>query len=227
MARRTKDESAQTRERILDAAEVEMQARGVSQASLERIAKRADVTRGAIYWHFTDKRALIEAMIGRTHMPLRDLRECLSQHIPGNDPLRLLREMLRHGLERLASDPRHRRVCHIVMHRCEVTDDGHPAGTVMRAMFADARIVMLSLCEEIDGLGLLHPGLSPVDATDMMMAFMCGHYDCVLRHPQIYSADRDWAPLVNAALRGVFDTASLSATPIALEREALDQRLRG
>jgi AcrR family transcriptional regulator len=227
MARRTKDESAQTRERILDAAEIEMQARGVSQASLERIAKRADVTRGAIYWHFTDKRALIEAMIGRTHMPLRDLRQCLSEHIPGNDPLRLLQEMLRHGLERLACDPRHRRVCHIVMHRCEVTDEGHPADAVMRAMFEDARIVMLSLCEEIDDIGLLCTDLSPTDATDMMMAFMCGHYDCVLRHPQIYAADRDWAPLVNAALRGVFDTASLPAAPVALKHENLYQQMRG
>ena len=76
-----------------------MQARGVSQTSLDRIARRAQVTRGAIYWHFSDKRALLEAMVARTHLPLRDLRQCLSQHIPGNEPLWLLREMMRHGLE--------------------------------------------------------------------------------------------------------------------------------
>lgn len=227
MARRTKDESAQTRETILDAAEIEMQARGVSQTSLDRIARRAQVTRGAIYWHFTDKRGLIEAMIGRTHMPLRDLRQCLSQHIPGNEPLRLLQEMLRHGLERLACDPRHRRVCHIVMHRCEVTDEGHPADAVMRALFEDARTVLLSLCEEIGDVGLLHPDLSAADAADMIMAFMCGHYDCVLRHPQIYAADRDWAPLVNAALRGIFDTRDLAAAPVPVERAALYQQARG
>lgn len=218
MVRRTKDESAQTRERILDAAEIEMQARGVSQTSLDRIARRADVTRGAIYWHFADKRALIEAMIGRTHMPLRDLRECVSQHIPGNKPLRLLQEMLRHGLERLAHDAQHRRVCHIVLHRCEITERGHPADALMRAMFEDARTVLLSLCGEVAELGLLRPGLEVADAADMVMAFLCGHYDCVLRHPQIYAADRDWRPLVDAALRSVFDISNLEdAPPVALE----------
>ncbi|MES1946709.1 TetR family transcriptional regulator [Salinisphaera sp. C84B14] len=222
MARRTKDESAQTRETILDAAEVEMQARGVSQTSLNRIARRAQVTRGAIYWHFADKRALLEAMVARTHLPLRDLRECLSQHIPGNEPLWLLREVMRHGLERLGNDPRHRRVCHIVMHRCEVTDEGHPADALMRAMFEDAREVILSLCSEIDQLDLLHPPLSARDASDMVMAFVAGHYECVLRHPETHRADRDWAPLVDAALRGLItETAArrLAREPAAKPRE--------
>ncbi|MBO9469791.1 TetR family transcriptional regulator [Endozoicomonas sp. G2_2] len=220
MARRTKDESAQTRERILDAAEIEMQARGVSQTSLDRIAKRAQVTRGAIYWHFADKRALLEAMVSRTHLPLRDLCQCLSQHIPGSEPLRLLREMMRHGLERLGNDAQHRTVCHIVMHRCEVTEHGHPADALMRAMFEDARAVLLSLCNEIAELGQLRDGLDARDATHMIMAFMCGNYECVLRHPETYDAERDWRPLIDALLRGIFDTSSLpdgQLTPRARE----------
>ncbi|WP_293626025.1 TetR family transcriptional regulator [Salinisphaera sp.] len=218
MGRRTKDESAQTRETILDAAEIEMQARGVSQTSLNRIAQRAQVTRGAIYWHFADKRALLEAMVARTHLPLRDLRQCLSQHIPGNEPLWLLREVMRHGLERLGNDPRHRRVCHIVMHRCEVTDEGHPADALMRAMFEDAREVIMSLCNEIKQLGLLHSQLSARDASDMVMAFVAGHYECVLRHPETHVADRDWGPLVDAALRGLMNDptqAMLTRAPAA------------
>ena len=218
MGRRTKDESAQTRETILDAAEIEMQARGVSQTSLNRIAQRAQVTRGAIYWHFADKRALLEAMLARTHLPLRDLRQCLSQHIPGNEPLWLLREVMRHGLERLGNDPRHRRVCHIVMHRCEVTDEGHPADALMRAMFEDAREVIMSLCNEIKQLGLLHSQLSARDASDMVMAFVAGHYECVLRHPETHVADRDWGPLVDAALRGLMNDptqAMLTRAPAA------------
>ncbi|GAB3681287.1 TetR family transcriptional regulator [Salinisphaera aquimarina] len=211
MARKTKFESAQTRERILDAAEIEMQARGVSQTSLERIAARADVTRGAIYWHFAHKRALLEAMLSRTHLPLRDLRQCLSQHIPGNEPLRLLREMMLHGLHRLATDAQHRRVCHIILHRCEITEQGHPADALMGAMFEDARAVMLSLCSEIAAQKQLYEPLAPQDATDMIMAFMSGNYECVLRHPDIYNAKRDWQPIVDALLSGIFDTSSLGS----------------
>jgi AcrR family transcriptional regulator len=210
MARRTKGESAQTREAILDAAEIEMQARGVSQTSLDRIARRAKVTRGAIYWHFNNKTALLEAMIARTHLPLRDLRHCLSQHIPGDEPLRLLREMILHGLERLAHDKQHRRVCHVIFHRCEITAHGHPAEAVMRAMFEDARTVLIPLCGEIDALGQLRDGLTVEQATDMVMAFMCGNYECVLRHPKTYPAERNWLPMIDALLRGVFDLDALA-----------------
>lgn len=210
MARKTKNESAQTRERILDAAEIEMEARGVSQTSLDRIARRADVTRGAIYWHFADKSALLEAMISRTKMPLRDLRQCLSQHIPGDEPLRLLREMILHGLQRLATDTKHRRVCHIMLHRCEITADGHPADALLSAMFKESREVLLSLCSEIDELGQLRSGITPEDATDVIMAFMCGNYECTLRHPDLYQVDRNWATPVDTVLLGLFDNHTLS-----------------
>jgi len=209
MARKTKRESAHTRERILDAAEIEMQARGVSQTSLDRIAKRADVTRGAIYWHFSDKQALLEAMINRTNLPLRDLRQCLSAHIPGNEPLRLLREMMLHGLQRLSTDAQHRRVCHIVLHRCETTESGHPADALLNAMFEDARSVLHALCSEISDQGQLNEALAPDSATDMIMAFMCGNYECTLRHPALYKCERDWRPMLDALLSGLFDTSAL------------------
>ncbi|ROO30228.1 TetR family transcriptional regulator [Salinisphaera orenii] len=210
MARKTKSESAQTRERILDAAEVEMEARGVSQTSLERIAKRAAVTRGAIYWHFADKSALLQAMISRTALPLRDLRQCLSQHIPGDEPLRLLREMLLHGLHRLAGDQKHRRVCHIILHRCEITAQGHPAEALLSAMFEESREVLLSLCREIERLGQLRPGLTVDAATDVLMAFMSGNYECTLRHPGLYEVDRDWDAIVDSVLFGLFDTTVIA-----------------
>lgn len=204
MARKTKSESAQTRNAILDAAEIEMQARGVAGASFERIARRANVTRGAIYWHFDDKEALLGAMIARTYLPLRDLRQYLSQDLPGHDPVGLLREMLLHGLNRLANDPHHRRVCHILLHRCEVTDKGHPAADLMRTAFEDSRAVLVSLCREAEQASQLHP-LSSVDgASDMILSFMCGVYDCSLRHPDLYDANRDWAPVVDALFTGLF-----------------------
>jgi len=148
-------------------------------------------------------------MVARTHLPLRDLRHCLSQHIPGNEPLRLLREMIHHGLERLARDSQHRRVCHIILHRCETTDHGHPVDAVMHAMFNDARVVLLSLCKEIADLGQLRDGLTVEHATDMVCVFMCGNYECALRHPGIYDTRRDWTPLVDAMLRGVFHLEAL------------------
>jgi AcrR family transcriptional regulator len=205
MARKTKSESARTRERILDAAELEMEAHGVNQTSLARIAQRAGLTRGAIYWHFADKSALLEAMIARTHMPLRDLRQSLSAHIPGAAPLRLLREMLLHAVHRLASDEQHRRVCHIVLHRCEITGAGHPAATVMNALFADTRLALCALCTEIAALDQLRSGLTPDDAADMLVAFIAGLYECALRHPEEYAIAHHCEFKIDALLHGLFD----------------------
>lgn len=217
MARRTKSESALTREHILDAAEIEMQARGVAQTSLERIAKRANVTRGAIYWHFTDKSALLEAMIGRTHLPLRALRQCLSQHIPGDAPLPLLREMLLHGLNRLAHDARHRRVCHILLHRCETSDCGHPAQTALSAVFEEARGVMISLCTEIEERHQLRDDIEAADAADVLVAFMAGNYECALRHPDAFPRDRDWVRVVDSVLRGLVTPEAMAELEAPLD----------
>lgn len=204
MARKTKGESEQTRERILDAAEAEMLERGVAQASLERIARRADVTRGAIYWHFQDKSCLLAAMVARTKLPLRDLRRCLIEHIPGVKPLPLLREMILHGVHRLATDEQHRRVCHIALHRCEIDTAHHATARVIDAIFEDTRTVLLSICQEIaDDVGLA-TGLTPEDASDVIISFMAGQYDCSLRHPDTYHVADNAPAKVDALLAGLF-----------------------
>jgi TetR/AcrR family acrAB operon transcriptional repressor len=54
MARKTKEEAQETRNAILDAAELVFQEHGVSHTSLAEIAAAAGVTRGAVYWHFAN-----------------------------------------------------------------------------------------------------------------------------------------------------------------------------
>jgi len=55
MARKTREESEQTRQDILNVALDLFHARGYARTTLEQIARGAGVTRGAIYWHFKDK----------------------------------------------------------------------------------------------------------------------------------------------------------------------------
>src|ERR1043165_9375663 len=103
MARRTKEEALETRSRILDAAEQGFHAKGVSHASLEEIATAADVTRGAIYWHFKDKAKLFDAMMQRVVLPAEDLLEQAGEHVK-SDPLELLRHATISVLMRCARD---------------------------------------------------------------------------------------------------------------------------
>lgn len=204
MARKTKSEAARTRDAILDAAETEMQARGIAGASFERIAKRAHVTRGAIYWHFDDKNALLAAMVERTYLPLRDLQRSLRSQAPDQGPQTTLRAMLLHGLERLATDAHHRKVCDILTNCSAAINENHPVASLMRTSFEDSRNVVHELCRSAENSALLSPCLTPGDATDMVMAFMCGVYNCSLRHGDLYPAKRDWVPIVDALLNGLF-----------------------
>lgn len=122
MVRRTKQEAQETRSRILDAAERVFHEKGVAHAGLEEIAAAAEVTRGAIYWHFKDKAELFDAMMQRVVLPAEEMLE-RAERGAGDDPLRLLRRATVEVLLRTARDPRMQRVFEIAYHKCEYVGD--------------------------------------------------------------------------------------------------------
>jgi TetR/AcrR family acrAB operon transcriptional repressor len=122
MVRRTKEEAQETRARILDAAERVFYDKGVAHASLEDIAAAAEVTRGAIYWHFKDKAELFDAMMQRVVLPVEEMLE-RADCCGGAKPLELLRAATVDVLVRTASDARMQRIFEIAYHKCEYVGD--------------------------------------------------------------------------------------------------------
>ena len=118
MVRKTKEEAQETRNAILDAAELVFQEHGVSRTSLAEIAAAAGVTRGAIYWHFANKADLFDAMVqrvfGQLEAKLAELEET-----PDENPVDLLRKLAFHFLERVVNDPSYFRMVEISWHKCE------------------------------------------------------------------------------------------------------------
>ncbi|NNC23451.1 TetR family transcriptional regulator [Salinisphaera sp. USBA-960] len=214
MVRKTKQEAILTRQRLLDAAEIEMQATGVSQTSLARIAKRAGLTRGAVYWHFADKNAVLEAMIARTHLPLRDLRDDLAQHIPRSAPKRLLREMLLQGLHRLANDAQHRRVCEILLHRNEATKGVDSTSSLLMPLFSESHDALVEVCSDIraEQGSCTTDVLTAEDAADVILAFFCGLYECVLRHGCNKAVQQHPQTKIDALLAGLFPDQTSNAS---------------
>jgi TetR/AcrR family acrAB operon transcriptional repressor len=122
VVRRTKEEAQETRNRLLDAAEVLFQAQGVSQTSLQQIAQSAGATRGAIYWHFKDKADLFNAMMERVKLPL----EAAAQKVAGGadaDPIEDVERMMVEALKLMTTDPQVRRVFDVATHKVEYTHD--------------------------------------------------------------------------------------------------------
>ncbi|XPV75484.1 MAG: TetR family transcriptional regulator [Desulfovibrio sp.] len=73
MARRTKEEAAQTKSDLLDAAMELFCRNGYSRTSLAEIATAAGVTRGAVYWHFSNKADIFSLLVDRAFRPIDDI----------------------------------------------------------------------------------------------------------------------------------------------------------
>ncbi len=118
MVRKKKEEALETRNAILDAAEIVFQERGVSKTSLAEIAAAAGVTRGAIYWHFANKVDLFDAMIQRV-FGLMEAKLSELQADTHENPVDLLRKLAFYFVDRVVNDPRYYRILEISWHKCE------------------------------------------------------------------------------------------------------------
>jgi TetR/AcrR family acrAB operon transcriptional repressor len=126
MARRTKEEAQATRSHLLDTAERLFEQRGVSGTSLHEIAKAAGLTRGAIYWHFTDKADLFNAMMERATLPLEEAGNVCGFDNPEMTlTLTQMRAGFRNALKRIVADPQMRRVFEIASHKVEYVAEMH------------------------------------------------------------------------------------------------------
>lgn len=143
MVRKTKEDAAITRQRIIDAAREMFLQKGVSRTSLEQIASHASVTRGAVYWHFQNKAELFHAMREEVYLPLIDRMDdtLLGQtDSANNDPLGRIHTHLNNTIHILDQDTTTRATYEVMMTKCEYVDE-----------FADVLKSILSNCS-----GLVH-----------------------------------------------------------------------
>lgn len=91
MVRKTKEEALETRRRILEAAIAVFDKRSWKDVTLEDVATAAGVTRGAVYWHFTGKECLFDAVCKATPLPA-ELIDAGIDAWCGDDPLGHFRE---------------------------------------------------------------------------------------------------------------------------------------
>jgi TetR/AcrR family transcriptional regulator, acrAB operon repressor len=171
--RRTKEEALETRNHILDTAEIVFFERGVARTSLAHVAEAAGVTRGAIYWHFKNKADLFTAMVDRVRLPMETLvASTLDTREP--DPLGRLREVFTVCLRDAAQNPRTRRVFDVLFTKCEFTEDMGPVLERQRNATHDGRSKLESgLCNAV-AKGQLPSDLDSRRAAAMMHAFFGG-----------------------------------------------------
>lgn len=125
MARKCKEDSDRTYPMLLDAAEQVFSQKGYARATFHEIAEQAGLTRGAIYWHFSDKNQLLDAVLRRARLPWDSLPEQFSS-LEQCPSLSDLGETFAKGLANIVGDPSLHRITLILLLRTELVSDNHP-----------------------------------------------------------------------------------------------------
>lgn len=123
--RKTKEEAQKTREDILNAAVSLFSQKGVQKTTLEEIARAANVTRGAIYWHFKNKIEIFEALHERLHRPLIEMvLEDIGKDHP--EPLIQLEELCIELLLDVAHNEQKRQALTLFLIKCDYAGELAP-----------------------------------------------------------------------------------------------------
>ncbi len=123
MVRQTKENAELTRQRIIEAAREVFLSRGVSRTSIEQVANQAGVTRGAVYWHFSDKKALFSAMREQVILPLIDRIDENILNENNDDPLGKIGDFLYDTIRALDESAYTRQTFEIMMVKCEYVEE--------------------------------------------------------------------------------------------------------
>lgn len=174
MARKTKEEAEKTRKEIIEAARRVFHRHGVVRSTLDKIAREAGVTRGAVYWHFKDKAELFFAMREDVFAPMIERTDALLHSPDFADPLDAIEASIREFFHVLDDSPVVHEVFEIMISRCEYIDEfaavqqevGRPALTFLEKM----ETVYRHAAER----GTLRPGLPPEVAARDTWAFTSG-----------------------------------------------------
>lgn len=201
MARRTKAEALQTRERLLAAAEREFLRRGVAQTSLEQVARAAGLTRGALYWHFRNKADLFNAMLQRVTLPLQ--HEILRSGAKTlDDPLTQIRQAYRAALHATVADPQARRVFEIALFKVE-------HGLALRGVRAQRVSGLHERVQQVERglrraarLGAVRAALPPRSAALGLEALLIGLIQNWLLDPTAFDLEAVGAQAIDAYLAG-------------------------
>ena len=83
---------ASTKRALLDAARTLFTGKGYAEVTIEEVVRKAGVTRGALYHHFDDKRALLRAVVVEIEDEIDVLVEGAARdaHVRSGDPLKAM-----------------------------------------------------------------------------------------------------------------------------------------
>ena len=174
MPRRTKEESELTRQRIIAAARRTFLRRGMTGTTLEHVAEAAGVTRGAIYWHFANKKALFDAMRAQVSLPMLDRTDVAQLDAARNEPLACVEKFLNGMIDAVANCAEIRQTFEIMAFKCEYVAEFEDELQSHRDKVAEIADMLAAVYRRARRLKLLRTGLAPRTAALETLVFLMG-----------------------------------------------------
>ena len=116
MARRTKEEAEATKKAISIATLEIFCEKGYSRTTFDEIAKRINLTKGAVYWHFRNKADILSEIIRKTFEITRNI---IAIKVPKIDSLEQLKQYMHEELKLIENNPEYRQCLYFVFHQME------------------------------------------------------------------------------------------------------------
>ncbi|MTI12289.1 TetR family transcriptional regulator [Sansalvadorimonas verongulae] len=191
MARKTKEDAKKTRQQLLASALRLFSENGLARVTLADIARDAGATRGAIYWHFKDKEALLNCLWDEAIAPSEKTFDNLVA-LGSDNPLDDLARLVEQLLVQIATQPRTRQIFRMMEQSLYMgTRDKNHNIEDLRYQWQEA---LTSFLEPVERQGELRTGLT----AKMAALLIGGSIDGLISH---HLADENCIDLKsNAAL---------------------------
>ena len=184
MARKTKEETEKTYHALLDAASRLFIRQGVARTTLKDVAEEAGMTRGAVYWHFDDKDAVIKALWQRNAEASHDqLIEDLQQ-IEGDNPAQAFRSIIHDIIQTVVNDQELAQVLRIVILNVEFTVEGSDLQQFLMQRKSILFSAMVSAFEQLRKFHALKVDLPTDLLAFSLISYMHGLIELYLRPGQ-------------------------------------------
>jgi AcrR family transcriptional regulator len=172
--KRTKEQSLAQRKTLLDCAEQIFAKKGFAHATLDEIASKAGVTRGAIYVHFRSKAAVFEALFERPDLTLAPFD--LPARPASAQPLSWLAEELRGKLKRMLGNRSARRLYGIALADAESVRRNAALAARMRAAATVAETRLAGILADAAHCGEIDATLDVVASARFIYAALTGFF---------------------------------------------------
>ena len=148
MARKTKEEAELTRKKVIKSALLLFSEQGVAHTTLTDISKKAEVTKGAFYWHFKNKLEVFDAIIEEYSLPIEKQADDMMKQ--GGEPLQALLKTLHFFFNKVENSPELIALFDVTYYKCEYTHELAPKLKIEQEQLLNSKDDIASALANID-----------------------------------------------------------------------------